>query len=279
MKKISPLLCLFFSLITAVEYNPEFVVIVPTYNNEKLVEKNLDSIVNQDYPFFEVICINDCSKDQTGMLIDNYRAQHNLAHKLRVIHNSSNKGAMHNWYTTIHTLPKHKIVVCVDGDDRLGYNEHGEYNPHVLSELADVYRTKKIWMTYGNYTCKPAHACSICLPYSKSIYDKGTFRKYQFISSHLRTFYAGLFQFIKKEDFLYNGTFFQVCCDVAMMFPMLEMSADGHVKFIDKVIYEYNGENPLSDFRVRAKKIAKFHKFIAKKQPYEKLKKLDFLEI
>lgn len=45
------------------QYN--ITVIVPTYNREKTIKRCLDSILNQSYPVFEIIVVDDGSTDKT----------------------------------------------------------------------------------------------------------------------------------------------------------------------------------------------------------------------
>ena len=71
-------------------------------------------------------------------------------------------------------------------------------------------------------------------------------------TSALRTYYAWLFKKIKKEDLLYNEKFFQTSGDVAEMLPMLE-KARNHIQFVKEILYIYNTENPLNDFKLKAK--------------------------
>ena len=47
-------------------------IIIPVYNGEKYIEKCLDSIKNQTFKDYEVLIINDGSKDNTKNLIEKY---------------------------------------------------------------------------------------------------------------------------------------------------------------------------------------------------------------
>ena len=49
-----------------------FSIIVPVYNVEKYIKKCLESIKNQTYTNFEVIIVNDGSKDSSQIIIDEY---------------------------------------------------------------------------------------------------------------------------------------------------------------------------------------------------------------
>jgi len=56
-------------------YLPKVSVIVPARNEEKYISKCLDSLVNQDYPNFEIVAVNDSSTDQTGEIIYKYQVK------------------------------------------------------------------------------------------------------------------------------------------------------------------------------------------------------------
>lgn len=55
-------------------------IVVPVYNTQAYIERCLDSILAQTYPNFEVICIDDGSKDDAGKLCDAYRKRDNRIH-------------------------------------------------------------------------------------------------------------------------------------------------------------------------------------------------------
>src|SRR5438046_1146031 len=81
----------------------EIVIIIPSYNNENWYERNLDSVVNQRYHNYSIIYINDCSTDDTGLLVAQYIKDKKLEHRVTLINNTERKGALANFYYAIHT--------------------------------------------------------------------------------------------------------------------------------------------------------------------------------
>ena len=45
-----------------------FTVIIPAYNCEKWVTKNLNSVIQQKYENYEIVYVDDCSNDNTEKL-------------------------------------------------------------------------------------------------------------------------------------------------------------------------------------------------------------------
>src|SRR4051794_37359079 len=54
---------------------PKVSIILPARNEEKYIAKCLDSLINQDYPNFEIIAVNDSSTDGTGAIMQQYAAK------------------------------------------------------------------------------------------------------------------------------------------------------------------------------------------------------------
>jgi len=52
--------------------NPKVSIILPARNEEKFIERCLDSLLEQDYTNYEIVAINDSSKDSTGSIIKKY---------------------------------------------------------------------------------------------------------------------------------------------------------------------------------------------------------------
>lgn len=67
---------------------PQISVIVPCYNVEPYLADCLESVLKQSFQDFEIICIEDCSTDNTKKILQNY--QNNP--KIKIIYNQQNKG-------------------------------------------------------------------------------------------------------------------------------------------------------------------------------------------
>ena len=52
-------------------------IIVPAYNAEEHIEQCIESIENQTYKYFEIIVINDGSKDNTRIICENLQKKYN----------------------------------------------------------------------------------------------------------------------------------------------------------------------------------------------------------
>ena len=250
---------------------PFFYLVIPSYNNELWAKKNLESIICQTYTNWHACYINDASQDATGQVVESFIKEHHLENKFTVIHNQTRLGALANTYHAIHLADPRSIVVMIDGDDQL-------INDGALELVAKTYtKHPDTWLTYGSYASHPHMKRCICKEFSNSVKKNHTFRKVRYLSSHLRTFYAGLFQHINKEDLQRNGEFLPSAGDVAYMLPMLEMAAHNHYRFISEVLYLYRVDNPLNDFRNRPLQ-AECSKYVRSLQPYKPLNKATWLE-
>ena len=234
-----------------------FVLIIPSYNNEEYVDKNLWSVLDQEYQNYRVIFIDDCSNDATYKEAISCVESFEATDKVTVIRNPENYKALYNLYYTIQSLPDDTIVVILDGDDWFAH-------PRVLKELNRYYSDPNIWMTYSQYITYPKYEKGKMLPVNVK---KKNLRGQTFFPS-LRTFYAGLFKKIKLKDLLYKGGFFQASWDAAVMLPLWEMARQ-HSVFIPDVLYVYNRETPLNDDKLYKESQFLFNRYIRSLPPYE----------
>ncbi|WP_297281657.1 glycosyltransferase [uncultured Anaerococcus sp.] len=64
-------------------YKPFVSIIISAYNEEKVIEKKLENIIQSTYPYYEVIVANDASNDNTVALAEKFIAEH-PAYNIRV---------------------------------------------------------------------------------------------------------------------------------------------------------------------------------------------------
>lgn len=240
-----------------------FIIVIPSYNNSRWYEKNLASVLSQNYNNFDVIYTDDCSPDGTGNLVAQYLEQHDIDKKVTLIRNTTRCGALYNLYRMITSCPDEGIIVTLDGDDWFPDNE-------VLTRLNTVYSSDGVWLTYGQFQLHPSKTHGWASPMPDYIIENNAFRDFQHLPTHLRTFYSWLFKQIKLEDFLYLGEFYPMTWDMVMMFPMIEMAGERH-RFIPDIMYIYNDENSISDHHVSRQLQAYLAQIIKKKKRYARL--------
>ena len=95
-------------------------VIIPVYNAEDYLRRCLESVLSQTYKDFELILVDDGSKDKSGAMCDSFASQDC---RVRVIHQqNAGAGAARNVGIS---LAKGDYLVFIDSDDiiRQGYFE------------------------------------------------------------------------------------------------------------------------------------------------------------
>lgn len=69
---------------------PTVSVIVPNYNHAAYLQQRIDSVLNQTYQDFELILLDDCSSDDSRILLEEYRGN---PHVSQIIYNTENSGS------------------------------------------------------------------------------------------------------------------------------------------------------------------------------------------
>lgn len=95
----------------------EVSMIVPVYQVEKYIGQCIESVLNQTFQDFELILIDDGSKDDSGRICDFYAAKDE---RIRVIH-TENRGAASARNTGL-DLASGRYITFLDGDDYLADN-------------------------------------------------------------------------------------------------------------------------------------------------------------
>ncbi|MHA2426867.1 MAG: glycosyltransferase family 2 protein [Candidatus Hermodarchaeia archaeon] len=242
-------------------------VVIPSYKNETWCVRNLQSVLSQNYSNFRVIYTDDCSPDGTARLVQEFIDKHDASDKVILIQNDERRGAMRNLYDMIHSCEDEEIVVTLDGDDWLAHSD-------VLKKVDSVYSDPEVWFTWGSYSDHPRNTRGCSKPIPRQVLDAKTYRRQPWCTSHLRTFKAKLFKHIKKEDFYDpNGNWLDMAWDLAFYIPFVEMGGH-HGRYIHDILYIYNNENPIQDYKINVKRQGAMDQYIRSKQPYPKLETL-----
>ncbi|MDO9179224.1 MAG: poly-beta-1,6-N-acetyl-D-glucosamine synthase [Agitococcus sp.] len=91
---------------------PKVAFMVPCYNEGDNVRGVVANLMDTTYPDFEIIAINDGSKDNTGVILDELLTQCPL---LRVVHQAENHGKAMALNAAA-LMTDAEIFICIDGD-------------------------------------------------------------------------------------------------------------------------------------------------------------------
>lgn len=88
-------------------------IIMPLFNAGRYLPEALDSVLGQTYKDFELICVDDCSTDQTGETLLNFQERDK---RIRILTNERRLGAGLSRNRGLENA-KGKYILFLDGDD------------------------------------------------------------------------------------------------------------------------------------------------------------------
>jgi len=194
------------------------------------------SIARQKYENYRVILIDDCSDDDSLSKVPS-------STKIKAIVNRERKFALKNIVECLlsEEFGDNDIICLVDGDDKLSH-------PYVLNILNEVYSNSEVLISYGSFRLFKSLDV-IGTEYSEEEFAdiRGSIWK----ASHLKTFKYNLFeQYLLLDPDLEHlknreNEVLTMPYDMALMFPLLEISGKHRSKFIDTPLYTYrlHGDN------------------------------------
>lgn len=139
-----------------------FSIVVPVYGVEKFLSKCIESILVQDYNDYELILVDDGSKDSSASICDSYQKRDS---HIRVLHKKN--GGLVSARKAGLAISTGQYVLPVDGDDWIV--------PGLLSHLQDLIKKHSgiEVICYGAYQGISETDCkNIPFPYKSGIYDK-----------------------------------------------------------------------------------------------------------
>ncbi|SHM21952.1 Glycosyl transferase family 2 [Chitinophaga jiangningensis] len=100
-------------MLTSDKRSPLVTIVAATYNGERFLRPQLDSLVNQTYPNLEIIVLDDCSKDGTWAILEEYAARYP---HFQIHRNDNNLGYIKN-FEKVSGMAKGAYISYADQDD------------------------------------------------------------------------------------------------------------------------------------------------------------------
>lgn len=114
----------------------KFSVIIPCYNAASTIERALDSLALQAFSDWEVICIDDCSKDNTADVIKTYSDKHKEA-RITLLQNEKNSGPGVSRNNGI-AIAKGEYLMFLDADDYYDQTTFDVLNSELAQTDVDI---------------------------------------------------------------------------------------------------------------------------------------------
>jgi len=90
-------------------------ILMATYNGEKYIRQQLDSILQQDYDNWNLIIRDDCSSDNTVQIIEEYQSK--FPQKIKLIHAEAPSGSAQNNFFALLPYSQSEYMMFADQDD------------------------------------------------------------------------------------------------------------------------------------------------------------------
>ncbi|MEA5003916.1 MAG: glycoside hydrolase family 99-like domain-containing protein [Christensenella sp.] len=106
---IEKLLCFLNEKITKVS------VIIPNYNYERYLRSRIDSVLEQTYPVYEIILMDDRSTDESVSILKEYKERY--PHKIKLVMNEQNSGSVFAQWEKGLDMAKGDYIWIAEADD------------------------------------------------------------------------------------------------------------------------------------------------------------------
>lgn len=193
-------------------------IVVCTYNGERYISTQLDSIIAQTYPIDEIVIQDDNSTDGTWTILERYAAKHQNIH---IFHNEAEHGVNGNFFSAI---------------------RHTSGDFIALSDQDDIWHTDKIEKQMKRIGTKLLCSCKT-RPFSDdgafAYYDERTpnyhLQRLVFsgLPGHTMLFRRELFtEIMPKDNEIYHVSFYDVAFELAA-------GAFDSIAYVDEVLVDF----------------------------------------
>ncbi len=235
---------------------PEISIIMPSYNYERFIQKAINSVINQTFTNWELIIIDDGSKDSSIDLIKQYDDN-------RIVFlEQKNKGVSYTLNKAL-SLSQGKYICFLDADDK--------YHPHKLEKQLDfmvsgydIVTTMVEAINENGMSSEAEHFTKLWNNFDKTeIFNKDVI--FHFLE---RNYICKSSVMIKKSFFDHYGTFNVKLITAYDLDLWLNMLKTARITRIDEILtyYRWHGKNETSknNTRIRIELLLLLDKFFDK---------------
>lgn len=257
---------------------PKISIIVPVYNVEQYLVKCLESILNQTFKDFELICIDDCSTDNSLHILRQYAEMDKRITVVELKQNKKQGGARNAGLD----IAKGEYITFIDADDFVEsafiekmYNAMKEHKSDLivtnvlnisenkeekeLKQELDLYY-KNMEFSSGkhsyNFSSDKIRTGPVAKLYRKDIIDKHNIRFPEYLIQEDEAFYWFYMPYVKNLYYINENLYYRLIHETSTMYEL-----------------RYNNKN-IYDHLIIIKKIFKY----LKKNKIFKLYKNTFIE-
>lgn len=209
---------------------PKVSVIVPVYNNESYLRETLNSLKNQTFSDFEVLCIDDGSIDASSDIIREYEAFDERFHYIFQENSGAGPARNHGMH-----MAKGEFIAFLDGDDF--------YSPNYLEKMVDALDKTKADVCIceiDKFNSKTGQTINISNAYQS--FDEGkSYQTRDLVKGYFNTMGVICWNKVFRHSFIkrnpYEFQSIRHCNDVA--FVCSSMAAAETVCFVKKRLAHY----------------------------------------
>lgn len=212
-------------------------IAMATYNGEKFVEQQIQSLLAQDYPNLEIVISDDCSQDRTWEILEHYAS---IDDRIRLLPRTVNLGYVKN-FVRVFSECKGELISPCDQDDIWYPNK----TSRLVEEMGDatlIYCNNR-YIDEKNSFLGKTHADVV------NMIDGQDVRKLLFctsISGHTMIFNKKLLSITSQlVDFPY--------VDWAIAFLAAEY---GNIKYLDEILVDWRQHSNSATFHMRSKTVS-----------------------
>lgn len=232
-------------------------IIIPCYNSEKYIMKNLDSLIRQTNKNFKVYFIDDGSTDNTINVIEE-KLSNTLVNYDIYVREHKGVGAARNFGISISSNP---YIMFLDSDDYLKDNCIDSFIKEIDKYLSDIiigeyeheYNDKTVWSYEKSYLRldktlnstevlnlifdNKIHVCTSNAVYKRSLFKDRSFHNKCLYHEDLNMFYK-LINDSKNIKFIKSKVFVYVMRNNSLSHDLNIAKLDEGIFMLDELYYE-----------------------------------------